>query len=378
MTESNFWKNKPVMKCGNPISSEIIKLDNKKIYDSDIETSLPQTLKWQIYKKSNDEICNFLNKFYDTINTTKIVFTNDLIDFLIGDNNVILCVVVKETQSICGLICGSIDNMVIFDKIENFCNVMMLCVDYEFRNKKLSQILINELSRFMFKNHNISHGIFESKTKISMPVTTVCKYIRPLNYKKLIELKFISTQDKDIEKMHKKFLLNTSNIEYVPMKNEYLDDVYKLYLMYMQKFNIHKKYTKDVFSKKISNNVVKTYVIIQNDKIIDFASYIPIKYETNDNQIINVGSVYMYSLLNEVGDVMINNIMKIMLNDNMDAIIMNDTMNGDDILIIGDEDKELFDKIYEHRFIKRDKKYLNLFNWQCEQLPSCRISYFLL
>ena len=43
-----------------------------------------------------------------------------------------------------------------------------------------------------------------------------------------------------------------------------------------------------------------------------------------------------------------------------------------------DSDSESYTHVFEHKFLKQEKKYLNLFNWKCPYVPAERLSFFSL
>lgn len=386
--ESKFWKNKPMMKSGELSykSSRLINLNDKKIYNSETSNILPDTLVWKVIE-SNDKdmlinVCNFLNVYYKEKNN--IIFTNELLQFILGNDGFIMSIVSKN-NIICGVVCVSFKKIIILDKNQKFACTQFLCSHPKFRNRGLTETLINEVIRYINIKKEIQQGLFITNNKIARPCATMRKYYRPINYHKLVKLDFLKLDGKE-DVIHKKFApsLTEESLNYIPMKKEHIDKVYEFYNIYKSQYNISVSYTKEELENLLLNNdIVKSYVILNqsNDNIIDFISYSQIQYKCTNNEIINAGQIFLYSLLNEYGESMMNNLIKIMNKNNIDIIYANDDKNITNILLTekfsstDDSDIETYEKIYEYKFIKKEKKYVYLFNWECPYLSSDKLNF---
>lgn len=369
----SYWDNQPVQKYISHVSSKICDLKLKKV-------QLPLFMNYSIVNYENinklNVICEFLNINYDK----NIIFNLDLIKFMMGLDGFIVVIFNNETNNIYGVVCVNFEKNIIYEKTEIFALCNFMCVHKKCRNKNIAKLLM-DITKQVCCEKNIEQGYFKSDKLLYMPQSsTLRKYIRPLNYKKLLENKFIKNAENNIEKIentHKKFVLNDNYDEkYVEMNENHIDEMYELYNDYVLKYNFYCFYTKDEFRNLFTNNIVKCYVVIENNKVIDFFSYIIIKYK---NDVI-AGNLFLYTTTNVYGDSMMNNILKILVKNNIDVLITYDNDNISDIIMSEkydydeNSDYETYDKVYEHKFLKNKKEYLYLYNWKNKYLNSNNIS----
>jgi hypothetical protein len=381
MTE--FWSVKPVMKNGDFVSSSsrILDLENRSLYNSPNETKLPVCMEWKVSDDNSlDAICDFLNDNYNLSESRRVIFTPGLVKLYIG-NGVLLYVTNKENGKICGTVGCKINTTVVYDKIEKFAFIKLLCTSKIYRGKKFANVLINEISRYVFMNFSVSQAIFESdkKRKEIKSVSTIRNYIRPLNYAKLNKCGFMDCGEKEqnINSVHKNMLVDDDlDKNYVPYQDVYLDVVYKLYKDYVSRFNIYCQYTKDEFKEILKNECVKTYVVMKNDKIVDFVSYCNINY-MGETDVIKGAHLYLYSLNVTSGDLMMGNLLRILNIEVFDVLFITDMGDVKSILLLDnnscDSDLESYTRVYEHKFLKNKKIYLNMFNWKCMYTPANQI-----
>lgn len=397
--ESKYWKNKPVSQLNSFVynSSRIENLVETE------QSFLPEPMAFNVIKISDanniNVVCTFLQKYYQEKNS--IVFTANLLKFVLGEKGEVLTIINKKNNAVCGVVCVGFKNVVILDKIENFAFVNFLCAHPVYRKKGIAETLINELIRYVKTEHNIQQGSFLSKEKLFRQCSVIRKYQRPLNYNKLYETEFFviedDTQNKEKNKekkvltLHKRFLVedDTYSDNYIKMEREHVNKVFELYNNYMSQYNISCKYTqKELENLLLDTDFVKSYVILDDTKnIVDFTSYCVIQYLGKDNVVVNAGHVFLYSLLKEYGDSMMNNLVKIMNKNKIDIVYTNDDTGMSDNLITEkydseekceNSDIETYEKVYEHKFLKKQKLYLNLFNWECPFLTPEKVSLFFI
>ncbi len=398
--ESKFWKSKPMMMKNSFVfnSSKIVNLNEKILYNSKNATILPERMMWNIIEKSDEksllDVCDFLNIYYDKEKNIRINFTKDFLNFMLGQKGFVLSIVNKNDNSLCGVVCVSIENMIVYDKNREFAVPNFMCARIKYRKKGIAETMMNELIRYMNVEKNIQQGLFSSNNKLldkMQPCSVVRKYYCPINYNKLLEAGFVDlseNKEKEADIIHKKFAISSKDISenYVLMKEEHIDKVYDLYNIYMSQYNISCKYTKDELKKILLNDVVKSYVIIEDgekDKIVDFVSYCQVQYRCKDNKIINAGHIFLYTLLKEYSESMMTNLIKLMNNNNIDIVITNDDSGMIDTIMsdkYGNEDSDIetYEKVYEHKFLKKRKIYINLFNWECPFLTPDKMCLFMI
>jgi glycylpeptide N-tetradecanoyltransferase len=390
--ESKFWKNKPIMKHINlhNKSSQIINLNEYKIYCNEKSNTLPNKLDWNITESNNDnglnDICNFLNMYYKEKNNVQ--FTPEFLKFVLGNDGFVMSIVSKDSNIICGVVCTSIKRIIVLDRNKKFAYINFLCTHPKFKKKGLVETLLNELIRYINVNKKIQQGLFLTNNKISQSCATIRKYYRPINYHKLAKSNFLKLDGKE-NAIHNKFSLLSSDYSdnYISMKKEHIDKVYDLYKIYTSQYNMSVFYTKeDLENLLLNNNIVKSYVILSEStqEVIDFVSYYHMQYKCENNETINAGYLFLYSLLNEYSESLLNNLIKIMNKNNIDIVYVNDDKSISNTLLTEkydlneDSDIESYDKIFEHKFIKDEKNYIYLFNWECPYLSPEKINIDLI
>lgn len=385
-----YWLNKPVTKFDEIVSSsEIIdqNLINKKVYSEELK--LPISMKWnEINLTDNNSllsVVNFLNKYYLIDNDFKPLYTPEYIKWTLGENGILLSIVNKNTNALCGIICSKIVSLTVYDKNDLFGNIILLCSHPTYRKKKIAQVLIDEMTRRLL-NKNIKHAYFTTERCVPTPVSILRSYHRPINYVKLQKNGFLDFGG-DPLKVHEKFILkNEIPKNYIIMEESHLEEVVKLYSLYMTKFNICCNYTKNELKTLLLNNkFVRSYVILdKNNKINDFVSYYELPYfnDKNNSENINAGYLFLHTCNIVPIDEIINNMILLMEQNSIDIFNIDDVVdirNGlltEDVEYEDDSDKETYERVYECKFTKtKSKTYVNFFNWKCPTTKSKQIGF---
>jgi hypothetical protein len=394
-----FWNDKPIMNENDFISTsnKITNLNEKYIFNSNLNLPLPNQVTWNIINNNNSDcekqlsvVCDFLNNYYynNCDYNLNINFNIQLLKFILGNDGFILSIVSKLNNALCCIACVGFTDVIIYDKKEKFANVNFICSHPKYRKKGIAETMMNELIRYINIEKKTQQGFFISNKKIHQQMKSCSvyrKYMRPLNYKKLHDTKVMKIEgDENI--IHNKFSLTKTEDEsiqlnYIDMTIEHIDDVYILYNKYTSQLNMSHYYTKKQLENiLLNNNIVKSFVIKNDGKIIDFISYCQIEYKNN----IRAGHIFLYSMVNEYSESLMRNLIKIMSKNGIDIIITNDNSHGIEMLLSEkyDDDNcesemETYDKIYENKFVKKTKNYINLFNWACPFLSSDKTNIFI-
>ena len=380
-----FWTNKPVPQfdeisiMSTPIEQNLL---TREVYKSDNPIKLPDGLRWVTIDMSDTNmlasVCQFLRLHYliDQKNKFRIDYTPDFLRFAIGKNGMMIAIVSQKSNVICGLVATSFKLLTVFDKLERFAAVDFLCSHPIYRKKKIAFTLIDEIVRRITKT-GCHFGCFTTERCIPTPTTTIRYYHRPINYSKLQKHGFIEIGGNP-EKVQLKFNLsdNVSN-DFIKMKNEDLTTVYELYKYFSSRFNIYCHYTEQELGQLLLNNdFVNSYVVMDGEKIVDFASYYKLPYLIeNSEEKINSAYMFLYSCTTVSPDTIIDNLLKIAKKENYDVLNVLDVGLVGDMLLTselnnGDEsDEESYEHVYEHKFLKGTGKiYFNFFNWKCPEI----------
>lgn len=379
----NFWKNKPVVKFNEHVSDiGNIELDlkDRKTYGSSSEINIPSSMQWKTIDINNlkelESVSQFLNINYDINKSSKfdVEYSPNFIKWVINDG-ILIAITLKSNNAICGVVGCYFKKMVVFDKIENFGIVTFLCSHPIYRKKKIAFTLIDEITRRIVLS-GVNQGCFLTERCVPTPVTTMRCYHRPINYEKLKkhEIIIIDGDEKIITKRLK--ITDSFPESFVKMNSSHIIEVLKLYNKFMFRFNIYCKYTETELETLLLNtDIVTSYVIMKDDKIIDFVSYYKLPYSIkNSDEKINTAYLFLYSSETISGSNIIKDILKTTVKDNIDLFNIIDIGNMYDSLLLKDtglcdSDYESYTKSYQHNFMKgTDKKYFNFFNWKCEEI----------
>lgn len=393
-----FWNNKPVLHFTDisASSSHLENLKDRQIYSSTNQLKLSTSLEWKIIDITNDlqmvDVVKFLNMYYRELTDFNIVYTVEYLRWALTSSGYILAINNKKTNKFCGIICANIKSLTIFDKTTETCNIQYLCADPAYRNKNISSVLIDEMTRILV-HKNINVGSFITNRCVPAPISVIRQYYRPLNYRKLFNNKFIQLQDGK-ESTIKKFetIFNISlndNARYVLMTDFDVKLALKLYNEYNARFNIYYNYDEQTFKQQFLNNeFVKTYSILdkENGVMVDFISFYVLPYTIkSSSETINAGYLLTYTCNTENTEDIIKNVLKLAVNLNLDLFYIYDMSTfGNTILtqeLNNDEDSDAeieMNKMFELKFLKTPiKVFFNLFNWQCPFIKSKQLNIII-
>lgn len=407
-----YWKTKPMQKIGDIsyVSQNIEQnLKNRKVYSGLEQLKLPESMKWINIDINNvrdknmlDKVSLFLRTNYLTDETTNnttgettndtdkfsLNYTSDFLKWSIGVDNICLAIVTKKSETICGFISASFRKITVFETTKKFAVVDFLCSHPVYKTKGIAQILIDEMIRQIVNEKDIHQGCFCTDRWIPSPVSTIRMYNRPINYIKLQKYEYIDLEfmkpilKRNPEKIQKLFdLVGPIDENIIPMTEDHLTQVYKLYNIFMSRCNICINYTIDELKYYLlfnNTDIVKSYVYIGSDgAVIDFFSYYKLNtIIKNERESINAGYLFLYSC-NMSNGKFIQNIIKTIKNDNidvfnvLDTLIIPDTIFSKKVDLCDESDDESFTESYQYGFLKSSvKKHLNFFNWKCPTVKS--------
>ena len=387
-----FWRNKPVTKFDElSLSSENIEedLSKRKVYGTDNSVKLPESMKWVTVDLNNksmvENVIQFLKLYYivDVKNKFKLDYSPEFIKWVLGPDGIMIAIVTKDTNTMCGIVGTSFKTITVFEKTERFAVVNFLCSHPIYRKKRIAFTLIDEIVRRIVKT-GVHQGCFTTERCVPTPTSVIRYYHRPLNYIKLQKFGFTEVGGNP-EKVQEKFnIKGTVSSSYKRMEDSHIFSVTKLYKSFVSRFNIFCNYTEDDMKKLLLNNeYVKSYVVIENEKVIDFVSYYLLPYfMDNTEDKINAAYMFLYSCNNVAGGEMLDNVLKILFAEGIDVFNVTDTSSSSDILMTKDlnndedSDVESYEHVYEHKFLKGSGKlHFNFFNWKCPIVKSKQISW---
>jgi glycylpeptide N-tetradecanoyltransferase len=366
-----YWKNQPVklnkkqMLVSRSIQDklELEDVNIASIYelvDIDLNNDTEMNTVSEFLKSNYIE--NLTNKF-------RTVYSKDLIKWSIGSTGLIIGLKLKYNGILVGTIASNIIKTQIKNKVVELGNINYLCIDSRIRQKGYAEKLMTEMKNRLI-NNGYNSAIFSTDRYVPTPIIRMRQFHRPLNYEKIANLSYaevnknsLSGTDKDtiLSDLIDKYKITQkmpSNI--IKMDLSHIEQCYKLYNSYMDRYDLHNIYTLAEFINIFSNSdLVSTYVVLgTNDKVKDFFSF----YKTESiksNTTVKCANMLIYTLKGL--DYTVRKIMDYM------AIAAHtegmDVLNGTDQM----ENKELFGDP-NNEFLPDDYLYYNLYNWECPQL----------
>lgn len=261
MDESSFWKNQPV---GIGESNEIIKMPLT------IRTepfSLPEGFVFENIHETK-ELSKFLYENYveDVNEQFRLVYSEKFLHFILNNpkHKQEYSLGLKFNNSLVGYVFAKETNIVINNLENKIAAVNFLCVNKDFRNKKIAPILIREITRRFYCN-GVFSGIFTSGTDLKFNICTSRYYHYPINTKKLLYSNFANTINDVVIKERRD---GTRKI------NEFdISAIYVLYQKYVQSFYMYENFDFEDFKHLLLSDEYQTYVYIEENKILSFGSF---------------------------------------------------------------------------------------------------------
>ncbi|CAL8096362.1 unnamed protein product [Calicophoron daubneyi] len=185
---------------------------------------------------------------------------------------------VIKTGKLVSFIAGTPCEIQIYGQIRRMSEVSFLCLHKEFRSKRITPLLIQELTR---RAHwqGLSQAVYTSVAFLPKPVTTCRYWHRPLNPRKLLECGFMErSPEVSLERLVKFYQLpeKTTVNGFRQMTQADLPQAWDLLSKYLQQFSLHPVYTEEEFRHLFlpRKDVVYSFVVANDDgSITDFCSY---------------------------------------------------------------------------------------------------------
>jgi glycylpeptide N-tetradecanoyltransferase len=346
-----FWCKQPIVGATEIVSRDGLILSD--IEQNNTPTKLPNEYEWVNLNLSNqehmDQLVTFLNSYYTNNNQFSQIHSKEFLDFYYGNStNIMLCVKSAKHNLFVGFICGKVTKMQVNKTVSDFIEVRLLCVHQQLRTKKLVPCLITELTR-QFNLLGYNKASYSAGIYINKPLISAKYYLRAINVDKLINTGFLKIDIKNnsvsVENIKKanEFINKNTPTNYVKMGEHHIEMAFNVFNKYMEKYNYHPIFTLEEFTHLFYNNkFVETYVYEQKDEetddvyVLDFASYyiseIEILKGEYKNQVINKGTLFYYTCLNETAYSIIKNVLITANNNNIDVFCADNIMEHGEII----------------------------------------------
>ena len=293
--EFKFWKTQPV-----PQFNIDIKVDfGPIIKDNNIENvqkepyTLPEGFEW---KDVDLDASNDMDKLYEFLKSNYIGdeshlfgtdYSKDWLKWYLSppemDKEWLVSVVkedkIKKKKKMIGFISAIPTKISINNTEIIMAKVDFLCVKKEFRNRRLTPVLIQEITR-RINLKNIWQGVYKTFSFVPKSFTKSEYFYRSINLKKLLDAQYTYLPNAKISvgaAIKKYELPDEPKISgFRKMEEKDIEQIYNLISEKNQKYKVH-----EVLSKKDvehwflpRNNIVYTYVLEdEGNKITDFCSF---------------------------------------------------------------------------------------------------------
>lgn len=397
--DSRYWKNKPVMKVNEKAqaSSQIYSRDEANSFRKSEPSRLPVGYTWRTIYISDEEgmvrISDFLTTHFKRGTESDYIIRYDPDRLRWEMCNRGYYVTVEATNGeIAGVIGYTHRNMQVFEKQQLITEPMYICCQKKYRKTGIAKVLIDEVIR-QSANLGIDQGVVCNNRVVSRPVARFRQYSRPLNYKKLREQDFVAVQGVDDDIAHNRTRINLMpNKKYVVAEKteENIRTVHRLYNRYMESFNIHVVMgLNEIENYMFDERYVKTLLVFNdNNECVDFITYnfydLINTTKTDDDNIIRVANILMYSSNTVRPDLLFINLLKQLAYDKIHIVYINDMMHSNEFILsnVKDADEDTDDEeenaFYDNMIAKTTKRtFLSMFNWRCASLKQNMASWLL-
>jgi glycylpeptide N-tetradecanoyltransferase len=382
--EYAFWNTQPVSKLdeciglSKPIDSNICE------EFSETATKLPNGYKWVTLNATTDtqlkEMETFLNNNYveDNSGDFRLKYSSDFLKWVFSRPTANpICLGIRATTNgmLAGLITSTSAKNQVFQKQLHVAEIDFLCVHSSLRQKRLTPILIKEITRLL-KEQNIKYAMYSAVNYLPKPFTTLKYYHRPLNVDSLVETNFTSVHGKVKVEDVKRSMSLPKNLckNFIKLQKEHLQDAQRVLEDYFGKSTCHPIYSPDEFEHVFYNNkFVTSYVMLDDDgDVVDFISYYKLQLSVLNNKrnqnypILNCGYLFYYSSNLETVFNMVHNMLIVAKREGMDVFNAFDCM----------ENKLMFDSLKFEEGTGSLHYYM--YNYNCVEMDPIQVSKFII
>lgn len=381
--KSKFWSAQQIPKLGE----KIMRFEKCADIDTNEEQfKLPESLYWSQINITDQEelteISSFLAKNYNPTHNINFntQYPAEFLKWSIHESKpddleeICLAIRVKKNKSIVGFLAGIPAYMQVGRNKLKVLEANYLCIHQKLRKTGLVHILMGELIRMGVLN-GYQQGSFNDYRYVSSPYYSTKIYNRVLSVNTLLENGFIKLPEQGLNKdegpvLTKKSLKRALKLpehcikNFVPMEEEHLETVFRLYEKYNGRFTVAPIYSFEQFARIFLNNkFMTTYVLFENDKIIDFASYYSLPLiALKDKSVVKHAHLFYYSANLETPYRLLKNMLIVARNKGNNLFSALDIMENEDFFL---------DLIFEPGF---NSVHYNLYNWKCPQLKGIQIA----
>lgn len=326
-----FWENLPMKQITEVISDEG-EIDSSRVKDEK-EVQLEEKYYWDDLSptdfKKMKEVRVFLEDNYaeDTKSGFRLTYKASFLKRLLTGPKMNLSFGFrnKKTNKLMGYISG-VEVLMSYNNVERkTTDINLLCLDKSLRKSGYAQKLILEAAR-RSKLRNIWQGIFTASRKLPTPYTQMKYYHRPINYKKLVDVEFISDNNgsqKEVKQMYFKREVKLDK-KFKKMEEKHFRSAYEVLREYLNQYAVHQVYSLEEFIHHFANDENVVSYVMENEfgKVEDFISYYKLESKLlnhKKHKDVTKAYLYMYSSDKYPIDHLLNNIITIAQREKVDV-----------------------------------------------------------
>ena len=282
--EYKFWSTQLVPQFNQKLPIELgpLKLEFKEEDIKNTPYELPENMEWVDIDITKEEeltkVYDFLNINYYEVEEYKEQYNKEFLRWQFAPikknkhKNIFLSIQINK--KLIGFFAGLPMNLSVYGKEILVYNITFLCIDKEYRNMNLAEIMFKEMFRRSYKE-KVYQNIFVTQKLIPKPFSESTYYFRPLDfefYKKLNENGF-SLNDLDIKQFEIK---GETTSKFRPMEKKDVKSVTKLLYENQKKYKIYSIFSEDEVEHWFMpiKNVIYSFVKEDNNNnITDFTSF---------------------------------------------------------------------------------------------------------
>lgn len=294
MENHNFWKTQP-----------ILNVENKKIDDIDKNAiQLPEDFSWYQFDLDNeedlDELYNFLLQYYvlEKNAPARFHYSKNFLKWFLKPKEFYPDLIIgvklkyKNKYKLVATICGIPMTIKIKEELVKLIQVNFLCIHHTLRSKRLSPVLIKEITR-RANLHNIWQAFFTADIGIPNIIYKSNYYYRIINVKKLHE------NDKAFNLLNKLYSINEFlKINLRQLEEKDIPQCYDLFKKSLSDYKISIYFNSEEEFKKHfynTNNSILALVVEEKDVITDFISFYNLPHQVSNNpKYDHITNAYLY------------------------------------------------------------------------------------
>ncbi len=178
---------------------------------------------------------------------------------------------VKNNKKLVAFISGIPSNVSIYDEIKKMVIIDFLCVHKKLRSKRLTPVLIKEISRRAARKEYFQ-AIYTCGKYYQKELAKMCYFHRTINVQKMIDIEFQSLKQKMTMKLTKRLyaLPEQPTLNIRPLEEKDIPKVFSLFQSYISQFKVYPIFNEEDFR----------YWFLPKDKDILYCNVV--LNETND------------------------------------------------------------------------------------------------